>query len=104
MSIGVNQLIGIDACLERLDLAAAEQKMRTEYLIQLAQNYAAARHSTKLLACINAAKKIQRFKRKLLKSIHQTENRLLIIDRKITTHTVTIKKDEQGWLRNIQPC
>lgn len=98
MATDLNQLISINAHLERLDLAAAEQEMRTEYLIQLARNYAAAHHSTKLLACINAAKKIQRFKRKLLKSIHRTEKQLLIIDRRITMHTITAGKDERNWL------
>lgn len=104
MTTDLNQLIDINGRLEQLDLAAAEQEIRTEYLIQLARNYTAAHHYTKLLACINAARKIQYFKRKLLRGIHRTENQLLVIDRKITIHTITAEKDERNWLRNIQPC
>jgi hypothetical protein len=66
--------------LKQLDRKAEEQEKKIECLLQLAQNFAAARRTKQFRACIKVAKKFQDSNIRLLKNIHRTEKRLSVID------------------------
>jgi hypothetical protein len=74
-----NQLIGIDARLERLDKAVAETEQRIRGLTRKAQEYTTSYDHQKLYNCIKDAENLQHHNSRLFKIISRTENRLAAI-------------------------
>lgn len=95
LSMNFNRLVNINTHIERIDWATAEQERRVVCLIQLAQNYMAARHYMKLPACIKIARKIQHFNGKILKGIHRTEKQLIFVSRTSKDLADAVEKNER---------
>ena len=71
-----NQMAGMDARLERLDRAVAENESRIRQLTQEAQRYSANYDYQKLVNCLKQAEKLQHHNSKLIKIIDRTEAKL----------------------------
>ncbi|TFH48685.1 MAG: hypothetical protein E4G89_05905, partial [Methanothrix sp.] len=67
-----NELVGIDARLERLDRTVAENEKRIRQLTQEAQQYTAKYDYQKLVSCLKQAEKLQHHNSKLIKIIDRT--------------------------------
>ena len=76
--------VAIDAHLERLDRAVAENEQRIRNLTQQAEACAANYDHKGLVKHLKAAENLQRHNSNLFKLIGQTENKLSAIARKIT--------------------
>jgi hypothetical protein len=87
-----NQIIGIDARLERLDKAVAENEKRIRDLTRQAQTHAAKYNHQKLYETIKAAEKLQHHNSKLFKLIEQTEHKLSAIAKKVANEVKQIEK------------
>ncbi len=71
-----NEMVGIDARLERLDRTVAENERRIRQLTQEAQQYTAKYDYQKLVSCLKQAEKLQHHNSRLIKIINQTEAKL----------------------------
>jgi hypothetical protein len=81
------QIVGIDARLERLDKAVAENERRIVDLTRRAQQYMARYDYRQLDHCLKAAEKLQHHNSRLLKLIEHTESRLSAIAEKVARQT-----------------
>jgi ABC-type transporter Mla subunit MlaD len=77
------QIIGIDARLERLDRAVAENERRIIDLTRNAQQYASRYDHRQLASCLKAAEKLQHHNSRLIKLIERTESKLSAVVRKV---------------------
>jgi len=92
MAASYNQLIGIDARLERLDKSVAENEKRIKDLNRQAQQYTAKYDNQKLVSCLKQAEKLQHHNSKLFKIIERTEGKLAAIAKKIAKETREVNK------------
>ena len=81
------QIIGIDARLERLDQAVAENERRIIELTRNAQQYASRYDHRQLTGCLKAAEKLQHHNSKLIKLIERTESKLSAVAKKVAQET-----------------
>jgi hypothetical protein len=86
-------LAEIKSQLAQIDKTAYEQELKTKHLLQLAQNFVAARRIKNFRACINVAQDLQTEKIKLLKTILKLEKRLLNIGRNLTLEEHRLKNN-----------
>lgn len=68
--------------IRKIDRTAEEQEKKLEYLLQLAQNFAAAHRANQFRTCIKAAKKFHKKNMKLLQDIRRIEERLSVFKKK----------------------
>ena len=87
------QIVGIDARLERLDKAVAENERRIVDLTRRAQQYVAQYNYRQLSDCLKAAEKLQHHNSRLLKLIEHTESKLSAIAEKVARQTGGADKD-----------
>jgi hypothetical protein len=66
---------------KKIDKIAEEQEKKLEYLLQLAQNFAAAHRVNQFRTCIKAAKKFHKKNMSLLQDIRKTEEKLFVIQK-----------------------
>jgi hypothetical protein len=86
------QIIGIDARLERLDKAVAENERRIIELTRKAQQYASRYDHRQLAGCLKAAEKLQHHNSRLLKLIQHTESKLSTVAKKVAQETREVNK------------
>ena len=86
------RIIGIDARLERLDQAVAENERRIIELTRNAQQYASRYDHRQLTGCLKAAEKLQHHNSKLLKLIQRTESKLSAVARKVAQESRQVNK------------
>jgi len=92
LAASYNQMVGIDARLERLDKAVAENEKRIRELTSKAQEYTVRYDFPKLLDTLKAAEKLQYHNSRLFKTIERTEKKLSATAKKVTTE---VKKNEK---------
>jgi hypothetical protein len=86
------QIIGIDARLERLDKAVAENERRIIELTRNAQQYASRYDHKHLTDCLKAAEKLQHHNSRLIKLIERTESKLSAVARKVAKESRQVDK------------
>ena len=92
LAAGYKQIIGIDARLERLDKAVAENERRIIELTRKAQQYTARYDNKQLTGCLKAAEKLQHHNTKLLKLIQHTQSKLSAVAKKVAQETREVNK------------
>ena len=83
LSQGYKEMAGIDARLERLDNAVAENERRIRQLTQEAEVYSANHEFEKLHDCLKSAEKLQHHNTKLFSIIERTEGKLAAVAQKV---------------------
>jgi len=86
------QIIGIDARLERLDKAVAENERQIIELTRKAQQYASRYDHRQLTDCLKAAEKLQHHNSRLLKLIQRTQAKLSAVAGKVAEQTREVNK------------
>lgn len=92
LAAAYNQMVGIDARLERLNKAVAENEKRIRELTEKAREYTAKYNHRGLVEALKDAEKLQHHNSKLIKIITRTENKLSAIAKKIVKEVKQIEK------------
>ena len=87
-----NQMVGVDARLERLDKAVAENEKRIRELTARAQEYTAKHDHQQLYHTLKAAEKLQHHNSKLFKIIQRTEHKLSAIAKAVAKEVKEVER------------
>jgi len=89
-----SRMVGVDARLERLDKAVAENEKRIRELTAKAQEYTAKYDYQQLCHTLKAAQKLQHHNSKLFRIIQRTEHNLSAIAKAVAKEVKQVEKPE----------
>ena len=89
-----NQMVGVDARLERLDKAVAENEKRIRELTAKAQEYTAKYDYQQLCHTLKAAQKLQHHNSKLFRIIQRTEHNLSAIAKAVAKEVKEVEESK----------
>ena len=93
LAAAYNQMIGMDARLERLDKAVAENEKRIREATQKAQDRAIQYDHRGLVECLKGAERLQKHNSRLFKTIESTEAKLTAIAKQIAARAKQVEQE-----------